>query len=126
MTNSQFEWITKEFAANLVRKVSSTENLTIDSVQIEEILAKGENSSSGIRRLNIQYTDESKLHQKLSFVQKSKSTEMFDGDDTENIEYAESFQDMAFGKEIVIYTDFASEIERALSSINTNSSIIPK
>lgn len=94
MTNSQFKWITNRFAANLVKKVCSSENITIKSVQIEEILAKGENSSSGIRRLIIQYTDESKLHRKLSLVQKSKSTEMFDDENEENIEYAESFQDI--------------------------------
>lgn len=104
--------------------------MTIDSVHIENAVAKGENNSSCVSRIVVQYNVGSGFPRKLSFVQKSMISHsgMAEEFDAEQVEEMQRFYRSGFDKEIELYANTIPQTNEALASVGYEciSSVAPR
>lgn len=130
MIDSRYTWLTGDLIENLVRKSCQREKVNIDSVHIEDAVARGENCSSCVSRIVVQYNVGSGFPRKLSFVQKAMPPQRYIAEEFEakHIEEMESFFSSNFKKEIELYANIIPQINEALASVEyeCESSVAPR
>lgn len=129
MIDKQYSWLTEDFVAKLVQKTYPNENILINSVQIENLLPEGEKCASDLQKIVVKYSnDGSNFPKNICFIQKSQPEYTIEDFKTEeNVKDMQGFRDMAFGREIDFYANFADKIDAILRNVNfENISFFPR
>uniref|UniRef100_A0A182N4H1 CHK domain-containing protein n=1 Tax=Anopheles dirus TaxID=7168 RepID=A0A182N4H1_9DIPT len=113
----RYPFITRDYLQGILRREQCESAITVDSFKVVAPLAKGENYSSDILRVTVNYTTGSHNHRTQTYIVKVSFARDEDADLLDAYD--------VFKREIAVYDVVMPKVEQLLSSIGYNKRLAP-
>lgn len=115
----QHKFITESFFQEILQKQYSNDSIQVEKLKLEAALAKGENFSSDIIRVEVEFRlNDNAVKKSANYILKVGHS----NDSTQ--ELLDEFD--VFHREIVAYRDILPAVDRLLLSVGDNTKLAPK